>query len=142
MFSKDRTMAKQQENNPANINIIRTGTSINGDINCSGDIRIDGKLIGSLICEGKVVIGTSGMVDGQISCKDADFSGTIKAKLVVRELLTLRASSKFNGEIHTKKLSIEPGATFTGSCNMGVVKEFEKPKTEPVQNNLKQVAEV
>jgi cytoskeletal protein CcmA (bactofilin family) len=35
--------------------------------------------------------------------------------------LSLKATSKLNGDIITNKLSIEPGASFTGSCSMGAV---------------------
>ncbi|MCO6500765.1 MAG: polymer-forming cytoskeletal protein [Vicingus serpentipes] len=118
-------MAKNQEIETPEINIIRKGTEIKGDITCAGDIRIDGILQGSLISEGKLVVGTTGVIDGKVTCKNADVSGKIKAKLVVKELLQLKASANILGDINTNKLSIEPGANFTGTCNMGsVVKDM------------------
>lgn len=132
MFKKSNTpMAKTQETGPSNINIIRVGTSIKGEIECSGDIRIDGKLYGTLQCKGKVVVGESGVIEGEVYCKNADISGTIHAQLQVKELLNLRATAKLVGDISTGKLAIEPGANFTGSCNMGgVVKGIDAPKKE------------
>ena len=112
-------MARNNEIESPAINIIRKGTEIKGDVTCSGDIRIDGTLSGTLISEGKVVVGTTGIIDGQVTCKNADVSGTIKAKLTVKELLQLKASANISSDINTNKLSIEPGASFTGSCNMG-----------------------
>lgn len=114
-------MAKTQDADAAAINIIRKGTTIKGDINCVGDIRIDGVLKGKLISEGKVVVGTTGSIEGEINCKNADISGTINAQLVVKELLLLKSTANIVGDIKTNKLSIEPGANFTGSCNMGGV---------------------
>ena len=35
------------------------------------------------------------------------------------ELLSLKATSTIFGDIVAKKLAIEPGARFTGNCNMG-----------------------
>jgi cytoskeletal protein CcmA (bactofilin family) len=122
MFNKKSSqMAKNQEGESPAINIIRKGTEIKGDITCSGDIRVDGVLSGTIISEGKLVVGISGVIDGEITCKNADVSGKIKAKLVVKELLQLKASANILGDINTNKLSIEPGANFTGSCNMGSV---------------------
>ena len=132
MFKKNANkMARNNEvENPA-INIIRKGTEIKGDVTCAGDIRIDGALKGTLISEGKVVVGVSGIIDGEVTCKNADISGTIKAKLTVKELLQLKATAKINSDINTNKLSIEPGDNFTGSCNMGsVVKEIHHEKEE------------
>ena len=51
----------------------------------------------------------------------SDVSGTIKGKLAVSELLTLKSTAKINGDIITNKLAIEPGANFSGSCSMGAV---------------------
>jgi len=100
------------------INIISNGTEIIGDINSSGDIRIDGSLVGNLKTRGKVVIGPTGRAKGELYCKNVEVSGTIEGKLAVEQLLNLKSTSKINGEIITTRLSIEPGAKFTGTCKM------------------------
>lgn len=120
-------MAKNNETESLLGNMIKTGTEIKGDIRCTGDIRIDGVLLGSLNTEGRLVVGESGRIEGNITCKNADLSGTIRAKINIQELLTLKASCNLEGEISTNKLQIEPGANFTGSCKMGgVVKGIEE----------------
>ena len=105
----------------AAVNMIGAGTIITGDIVSKGDIRVDGTLKGSVSTEGKVVLGREGMIEGDVVCKDADISGTIKAKITVSQLLSLKANAKLNGDIIANKLSIEPGAAFSGSCSMGAV---------------------
>jgi cytoskeletal protein CcmA (bactofilin family) len=105
----------------AAVNMIGNGTVIIGDIKSKGDIRVDGSLNGSIETEGKVVVGQGGVVEGDVICKDADVAGVLKAKITVSQLLSLKSSAKLNGDIVTNKLSIEPGATFTGSCSMGAV---------------------
>ena len=124
-------MAKNNESESLLGNMIKAGTEIKGDIKCSGDIRIDGGLIGSLHTEGRLVVGESGRVEGNIKCKNADLSGTIRAKISVEELLSLKAACNLEGEISTNKLHIEPGANFTGNCHMGgVVKGIEENERE------------
>jgi cytoskeletal protein CcmA (bactofilin family) len=103
----------------ASINFLGNGTSIAGDVLTSGDFRIDGQLKGSIKSKGKLVIGSSGFVEGDIVCQNADISGTVKARLVTAELLTLKSTAKIYGDIITGKLAIEPGAVFTGTCKMG-----------------------
>ena len=100
------------------INLISNGTEITGDINSSGDIRIDGSLVGNLKTKGKVVIGPTGRAKGELYCKNVEVSGTIEGKLAVEQLLNLKSTSKIIGEIITTRLSIEPGAKFTGTCKM------------------------
>ena len=125
--SKDGNMTKINPTDASSaINIIGTGTSIVGDIMSNGDIRIDGNLTGTVKTSGKLVLGATGVIEGDIICQNADISGTIKGKLAVSELLSLKAVSKINGDITANKLSIEPGALFTGTCNMaGLVKEVK-----------------
>ena len=105
----------------AAINMIGAGTIINGDIVSKGDIRVDGTLKGSVNTEGKLVLGLEGVIEGDVICNDADISGTIKAKITVSQLLSLKTTAKLSGDIITNKLSIEPGAAFSGSCSMGAV---------------------
>ena len=100
------------------INLIATGTKISGDLLSDGDIRIDGELIGNLETKGRLVIGASGRVEGDISCKSCEIAGTHKGKLLIAELLSLKASCAVTGEMVTGKLSIEPGAHFRGTCTM------------------------
>jgi cytoskeletal protein CcmA (bactofilin family) len=115
-------MAKQSYGETSNdsINIISEGTSIKGDINASGDTRIDGELVGNITSKGKLVVGPKGKITGEIRCNNVEVSGFIKGKVNSSELLIMKASSKIEGDIIAGKLSVEPGAVFTGSCAMGV----------------------
>ena len=110
---------KNQSAETNSVNLIGSGTKISGDINSAGDIRIDGSLTGNIITNGKFVLGQNGFVEGNITCATADLSGEVKGTLNVTELLALKQSSRINGDIVTNKLSIEPGAVFNGTCNMG-----------------------
>ncbi len=122
-------MAKNYEEEKNNLNIIGSGTSFKGNIESSGDIRVDGFINGNLNSKGKLVIGQNGKAEGEISCKEAEISGEIQGKISVSGLLTLKATAKIFADIYVPKLAIEPGAVFTGTCNMNnnEKKETEKP---------------
>lgn len=118
MFQKAN---KNSDIDSGSINLIGNGTTITGDIKSNGDVRIDGTLKGNLSISGKLVVGASGNIEGNVICQNADISGEIHGKVSVTELLSLKASAKVLGDIVTGKISIEPNATFTGTCNMGAV---------------------
>jgi len=99
-------------------NLISQGTTIKGDIETDGDLRIDGSLIGNIITKGKLVVGESASIEGTIKCENADISGKVVAKVTVNNLVVLKEVSRFSGDIITKKISIEPGAVFSGNCQM------------------------
>ncbi len=116
---------EKKENKPC-INSIGEGTVLNGEINSGGDIRVDGTLKGSVKVEGKLVLGPSGKIEGDVECGQAIIAGELKAKITSKNLLTLKSSAKLYGDIFSGKLEIEPGAIFTGSCSMGpIIKELK-----------------
>ena len=114
-----RNTNKNQVVDAASVNLIGNGTKITGDITSAGDVRIDGYHTGNIVIAGKFVLGATGVVEGNITSANADISGEIKGRIDVSEILSLKSTAKVNGDILTGKLAIEPGAIFTGTCNMG-----------------------
>lgn len=99
-------------------NRIVEGTKISGDIVTQGDFRLDGELIGNFKSNGKLVIGASGIINGDVTCKNADIEGRFDGKIVVTELLSIKATATIIGDVNIGKLSVEPGANFTATCVM------------------------
>ena len=112
---------------PGKINSIMEGTSIEGEIKSASNIRIDGRVKGIVNARGRVIVGNSGVIEGEVICQSSDIEGTVIGKINCQDLLSLKATAKLQGDINTKKLAIEPGAVFTGNCSMGggVVKEMD-----------------
>jgi len=132
-------MSKPKETEVPSINLLSSGTVVKGEIKVNGDFRIDGIFIGSINCKGRIVVGATGVIEGEINCQNADFSGEVKAIVKVAELLTLKESAKFTGDISTNKLAIEPGAKFSGNCvmdNSGI--KTPLPNEEPDEQRPKQ----
>lgn len=123
MFRNDKaheTMTKPTEPVSAGkINSIMEGTVIEGEVRSDSNVRIDGKVKGTINVRGRLIVGASGLVEGDVTCQSSDIEGTVHGKIACQDLLSLKATAKLTGDIHTKKLSIEPGAVFTGNCNMG-----------------------
>lgn len=94
------------------------GTVIQGNISAPGDFRLDGSLTGDLKCGGKLVIGPLAQIRGDISCKNADIEGKIFGKIEVLEMLSVKSKAGIHGEVVCAKLSVEPGADFSASCEM------------------------
>ncbi|MCX6290709.1 MAG: polymer-forming cytoskeletal protein [Bacteroidetes bacterium] len=144
MFNKNdknnSTISKGSESPSSSINLIGAGTVIEGDIRSNGDIRIDGTVYGSITSKAKVVIGTTGVIEGDVISQNADVSGTIKGKTTVSELLFLKSSAKIIGDIVTGKLVVEVGASFTGSCNMGPLIKDIKDGDKPAELNKEKAA--
>ncbi|MDX1590574.1 MAG: polymer-forming cytoskeletal protein [Balneolaceae bacterium] len=117
----------QSSQSPA-LNMVSEGTTFKGTINSSNDIRIAGKIDGEAITKGKLIITSSGVVNGDSRVGDADVAGTVEGTLRVSGKLNLRQSAVVNGDVYTKTLIVEEGAQINGACRMG-------EEVKPAQNN-------
>lgn len=135
MFGKEQykedKMAKNFETQGSGrINSIMEGTTLQGEIRTDSNMRIDGKVKGTINAKGKIIIGQTGIVEGDVICQTSEIEGTLEGKITCSEILSLKATAKLNGDILTKKLAIEPGAAFSGNCSMGaVVKDIKQPES-------------
>lgn len=99
-------------------NRIVEGTVIKGDIDTQTDFRFDGELIGNFKSTGKLVLGPTGTITGDVICNNADIEGKLNGTIQVNELLNVKTKASIKGEVTVGKLSVEPGADFSATCIM------------------------
>jgi cytoskeletal protein CcmA (bactofilin family) len=120
MFNtKSKTDMQQSTTSGNGTTLISAGTTLKGDISSNGDLRIDGTVIGNIHSSAKIVIGTNGVVEGDISGNQADIVGKVSGNIRAKELLQLRGECAVTGNLYAGKLQVEPSATFNGQCHMG-----------------------
>lgn len=117
--SKSRSGSSATAGGSHALNSIVQGTIVEGSVNSKSDFRVDGTIKGKLFCDAKVIIGPTGLVEGEIRCKNAMVEGKFEGILNVSELLNIRESAKVSGDITTNKLIVQSGAMVNGNCNMG-----------------------
>jgi cytoskeletal protein CcmA (bactofilin family) len=100
------------------LNSLVKGTTVEGTIYSESDIRIDGTIKGNLTCKAKVIIGPTGVIDGEVKCQNAMIEGKMYGKLRVAELLSVKETAEIVGDVVTGKLLVQPGAIFNVTCNM------------------------
>lgn len=104
--------------------ILNVGTFIEGDFSTEGDLRIDGRLNGNLICKGRLVIGEHAIITGDIVCDNIDVSGSILGNIKAKDTLHLRQTATLQGDVMSAKFVVEPQAKFVGNCRMLPKGEF------------------
>ncbi len=135
MFSDSKRSKSSSTDHSREQNKIAQGTKILGDIVAKGGVRIEGTIEGTLKTPGKVVVGKTGHILGNIECESADIEGNFSGNLMVSETLSLRSTAVIEGEVVVGKLSIESGATFNATCAMkgGVKTLKDERRREPEQ---------
>lgn len=136
-------MAKIEQ--AANVNLvsrISAGTYFKGEIVSPNDLRIDGKFDGSIISEGKVVIGESAEVNASIVCVNADVWGRTKGSFTVKDIMSIKSECSVEGELKVRRLTVELGASFNGTCRMITEQEYEKTASEIMKDRTQAAAPV
>lgn len=126
MFNKDKSQAAGEKNFSTSATLISAGTVVKGDLRSENDLRIDGTIQGNVFSEAKVIVGPTGLIDGNITGVHADISGKVTGAITAKEAVQLRNKAILNGNIQTQNLQIDPGASFNGECNMGAVTNVVK----------------
>lgn len=84
----------------------------------SVNLRINGKFEGTLETKGNLTIGSTAIVNADISGDNIIVGGRIKGRVVAKERLTLLPGAILEGEIYPAKLNVTEGAVFEGRCTM------------------------
>ncbi|MEG0795115.1 MAG: polymer-forming cytoskeletal protein [Odoribacter sp.] len=117
-----------KENSANAVNLLCEGTVIVGDIKTKSDIRIDGIIKGKIITSGRLVMGSSAKIEGDIDCANVDNQGVVIGNIVATGAVSLKSPAKVVGNILAAVISIEPGVVFNGNCQM-LKKENREPET-------------
>jgi len=103
----------------AGLSTIATGMVVHGNIESVGDVKIEGRLVGNLVCKARVVLGKKGLIEGSMDATNATIGGEISGTVICRELLQLQDTARLAGDIVTVRMSVQDGAVFTGQIEMG-----------------------
>jgi cytoskeletal protein CcmA (bactofilin family) len=98
---------------------VGSGTTVAGDAEFRGMLRVDGHFTGRIRSEkGALIVSAGGVVDADVAVATARINGTVNGDVVAAERLELGRSARVRGNIQTPALVIEEGAFFEGQCRM------------------------
>lgn len=118
MFNRNREAQETMELTNASTQIMK-GTTIEGNIETYGNLRIEGKVVGNIRSKTKVALGESSYIEGNIVAQNAEIAGEVKGTVEVSDILSLKATANIVGDIITGKLIVEAGAVWNGTIKMG-----------------------
>jgi cytoskeletal protein CcmA (bactofilin family) len=113
MFSKKHSKPQTQIDS-----LIGAGTTIEGDLNFSGGMRIDGQVNGNVVAaQGKpstLVLSEHARVNGEVNVTHLVINGAISGPVFASEYMELQSKAKVNGDVHYTTLEIQLGAIVEG----------------------------
>jgi cytoskeletal protein CcmA (bactofilin family) len=112
-------MAKSHTGDGTMNTLVGHGTVFEGSLNVSSSMRVDGKILGKITCSDSLLVGKTGVVEASVKVKNATIGGKVVGDIEADEVVILEGNSAVIGDVTTKKLIIEEGAVFNGTCHMG-----------------------
>jgi cytoskeletal protein CcmA (bactofilin family) len=100
------------------VGFVGQNCTINGTLNFTGTMRIDGRIEGQIVTSGTLIVGEGGQIHSDVQAAVVVCGGTIDGNIVARERVQLLAPSVLTGTVRTPLLIIEEGAQFNGTCEM------------------------
>jgi cytoskeletal protein CcmA (bactofilin family) len=105
---------------------VGNGTTLTGEANFKGMLRVDGHLSGRVSSQdGTLIVSTGGQVDADVEVSVAQIYGTVVGNVTATKRIELGRVAKVTGDIQTPALVIENGAVFEGSCRMQQIKDAQ-----------------
>lgn len=133
-MSESEAMAKDIKDGRLN-GFVGHGTVLTGETYFHSMLRVDGQLTGKVGSEdGTLIVGSTGVVDADVSVAAAVINGTVNGDVSASEKLELGRTARVVGNIKTPRLLIEEGAILEGSCSMvGPIEQLEQQAEEEVE---------
>ncbi|HJR08347.1 MAG TPA: polymer-forming cytoskeletal protein [Pyrinomonadaceae bacterium] len=116
---------------------VGNGTTLTGEANFKGMLRVDGHLSGRVSSQdGTLIVSTGGQVDADVEVSVAQIYGTVIGNITATKRIELGRVAKVTGDIQTPALVIEQGAMFEGSCRMQQIKDAQaKEEARPTSSS-------
>jgi cytoskeletal protein CcmA (bactofilin family) len=109
---------KKENGNSSEIkSILAEGLKIEGNVLSEGKIRIDGEISGDIKGD-YIILGETSKIKGNIFSEFIVIMGTVEGNISSQEV-EIKTTGKMRGDIVTRKLSIEPGASIEGTIRSG-----------------------
>ena len=121
IFGKDEPTPRRKTKAPGTesmLTIIAAGTTILGDIDSSGVVKIEGTIEGSVRQARQVLLAREGAIHGHVSAHEVVVGGVIDGNVQAGDRLELQSSAVVNGDITTKSIVVMEGARINGSVKM------------------------
>ena len=91
---------------------------IRGDVQFSGGLYVEGKIIGKISAEegsaAVLTVSEQGVIEGEVHAPVVVIAGSLQGDIHASERVELSPTAKIQGNVHYKLVEMTAGATLTG----------------------------
>lgn len=112
------TPRRRSTDGPAGLSIVAKDLTIAGDLQASGVIRVEGRVIGNVHAGDQVLVSEGGVIEGDVATREAVIAGRVHGSIRADERVELLASAVVHGDIATRRLLLQEGGAVNGTVTM------------------------
>ena len=91
---------------------------IEGDIQGSENLQVEGKFKGSIKLTGDIFVGPTGVIEADVEADNVVIQGQLSGNVTARKQLQIQSSGKLVGDCSAQSIDIKEGALFEGRSKM------------------------
>lgn len=115
--------------------LIGAGMRVEGDIACTGVLRVQGDIIGNVSCHDNpgatLVVDNAGSVTGTVNASHVAVRGRVVGPVRSSQAIEIHQGGSLVGDISFKELAIHAGGIVQGSLNPAVAIDTDQHVREP-----------
>lgn len=116
--SPTSSSSSTQGRGTATPSVIGSGMELDGELKARGDLRIEGRVKGSIRTEGEVVVAPRGIVDGDIEAREIHVGGRVTGNVVASEAARFMEGCQVDAEVRASVIQIQEGGVVNGRLVM------------------------
>lgn len=117
---------------------IDANTVVDGTVSTSKDLRIEGRVSGSVLCDGVVYVAEGAEVDANVEASGIVVAGSLSGTIVCHGRLEIRSTGAVRGRVETGRLIVVEGAVYEGQLRMDASFEPADEATAPDEDPVPQ----
>lgn len=109
------------------LSVIGTGMRIVGDVESTGVIKIEGVVEGGVRSSRQILLGKTGVIQGDVHAADAVLGGKVVGSVIASERVEIQNAAIVEGDIYTRSIVVAEGGSINGQVRMGEQLEGHSP---------------
>lgn len=111
--------SRNEKRPPGTDTLIGQSTTLEGTVDCETDLRIEGRIRGSIRCSRNITIGETGVVYADVEGVSIVIAGSLTGDVMASGSLVIESTGQLNGNANCTAFIIKDGGQFNGTSSMG-----------------------
>jgi cytoskeletal protein CcmA (bactofilin family) len=94
--------------------VLSPNVAITGDVTFEGSMRIEGKITGKIIAQGRLTVARGAQILGEVTAAEAIIEGIVQGNVNATDRIELRSGAQVVGDIRAQRLVVQDGAKLLG----------------------------